>query len=321
MRQYSFRIWIVIAIGAVLGAPALGQPTTVGRKLAPGVMKTIPPETEKAETITGPREFSELFLAAPDWTPKLEPETVTLAALTKQTTFRRGIWQLELSFKPVRMLDGSGNEQVWYMVYRVRNLGNHLSQELKNKENPNEGYEVKRVNYPVRFFPVFELVDHETGTHYTDQVVPWAVNQIHRVEIRDPRVKLRNSIEMSRVSIEISSDEIDKGIWGVAVWKDVAPTTDFFSVYVRGLTNAYKWEDAPGGFKAGDPPMTGRTFTYKALQLNFWRPGDKIRETNDRIRYGMPLVSKTNTKLEHFKNLYKVDEPRSHVWRYLPPAK
>src|SRR5258705_7761315 len=47
---------------------------------------------------------------------------------------RRTIWNLEFSFKPMRMISidvpqASGRMQrqlVWYMVYRVRNLGNHL---------------------------------------------------------------------------------------------------------------------------------------------------------------------------------------------------
>ena len=38
-------------------------------------------------------------------------------------------------------------------------------------------------------------------------------------------------------------------------WID--PRIDFFSVFVGGLTNAFQFEDVPGGFKPGDPPGTG----------------------------------------------------------------
>lgn len=321
LRYSSYSILVAGALACAVSSPAKAQTTALGRQLAPGVLKTIPPETEKGETFSGPREFVELYRAAPQWKPNLEPATVTLTSITKQMTFRRGIWQLEFSFKPVRMLEDSGSDLVWYMVYRVRNLGQHLKPELKDKADPNSGYEINRVDYPIRFFPVFELVDHEHGTRYIDQVVPWAVKRIHDVELRDPRIELRNSVEMTRVAAKVSSDEVDRGLWGVAIWKGVDPRTDFFSVYVRGLTNAYQWEDQPDAFQPGDPPSTGRRFTYKTLQLNFWRPGDTVRETDDRIRYGMPLVSRTNTKLAHFNNLYGVSEPTNYLWRYLPPIK
>ena len=35
---------------------------------------------------------------------------------------------------------------------------------------------------------------------------------------------------------------------------DVDPRTDHFSVYIQGLTNAYKFLDPEGAFKSGDPP-------------------------------------------------------------------
>jgi hypothetical protein len=54
------------------------------------------------------------------------------------------------------------------------------------------------------------------------------------------------------------------------------------------LTNAYRWEDAPGGFKAGDAPGTGRTLLQKTLVLNFWRPGDEFVEDQRTIRFGSP---------------------------------
>ena len=66
------------------------------------------------------------------------------------------------------------------------------------------------------------------------------------------------------------------------------PESDFISVYVTGLTNAYRWKDAPESFAAGDPPGKGRVFTRKTLQLNFWRPGDEYDENEQEIRFGVP---------------------------------
>ena len=57
---------------------------------------------------------------------------------------------------------------------------------------------------------------------------------------------------------------------------------------IEGLTNAYRWEDPEGAWNDGDPPGTGRTFTTKTLQLNFWRPGDEFDPHEDEIRFGIP---------------------------------
>jgi hypothetical protein len=78
-----------------------------------------------------------------------------------------------------------------------------------------------------------------------------------------------------------------RGAWGVAMWEDVDPELDFFSVYVSGVTNAYKWTDPPGAYKAGDGLGKGRKFARKQLQLNFWRPGDAVNPTEREIRYGV----------------------------------
>ena len=58
-------------------------------------------------------------------------------------------------------------------------------------------------------------------------------------------------------------------------------------LFVRGLTNAYQWTDPEGAYAKGDPPGAGRKFTYKTLQLNFWRPGDEIQQNEREIRFGV----------------------------------
>ena len=77
-------------------------------------------------------------------------------------------------------------------------------------------------------------------------------------------------------------------IWGVAMWEDVDPRIDRFSIYVHGLTNAYKWQDEPEKFKPGDSIGTGRRLARKTLKLNFCRPGDEFFEHEGEIRYGIP---------------------------------
>jgi hypothetical protein len=81
---------------------------------------------------------------------------------------------------------------------------------------------------------------------------------------------------------------------------------DFFSVYVGGLTNAYRWEDS-GAYQHGNPPGRGRRFERKILQLNFWRPGDELLLDEREIRYGVPLGK---------SQLYDVADGVAHRWVY-----
>ena len=98
----------------------------------------------------------------------------------------------------------------------------------------------------------------------------------------DPNRTFLNSAEMAR---QINPGET---LWGVATWEGIDPRIDRFSVYVNGLTNAYRWEDAPGAYEPGDPIGKGRTWVRKTLKLNFWRPGDEYYEHEKEFRYGIP---------------------------------
>jgi hypothetical protein len=112
---------------------------------------------------------------------------------------------------------------------------------------------------------------------------------------------------MSERPIPVSDGRIDRGVWGVATWTDIDPRMDFFSIYVGGLTNAYRWEDPPGAYQPGDPLGRGRRFAQKTLQLNFWRPGDE-RDPNEReYRYGVPLGK---------SHLYDVADGVAYRWVY-----
>jgi hypothetical protein len=81
---------------------------------------------------------------------------------------------------------------------------------------------------------------------------------------------------------------VGETLWGVATWEDIDPRILRLSVYVSGLTNAYRWKDTPGEYKAGDPIGKGRQLFKKTLKLNFWRPGDEYFEHEEAIRYGIP---------------------------------
>lgn len=268
-------------------------PTRVGqfRAVAPGVEVTIAPDRQEEETFST-HDIIEIVQGIPglEWKPKLSAETRTLKQMATDTVFRRTVWCLEFTFKPVRMIwvdvpQASGKMQrklIWYMVYHVRNTGGHL----KPVAQADGTYELEKVNQDVRFFPHLVLESLEYKKAYLDRIIPVAIPAIQEKE--DPNRKLYNTVEISSKLLGHSTDLVDKSAWGVATWEDVDPRIDFFSVYVQGLTNAYRWVDAPGGFKAGDPPTTGRHLLQKTLMLNFWRPGDEFLEDRRTIRYGIP---------------------------------
>jgi len=266
------------------------------RKLAPGVLTTIPPEPLAEETLTGPRPIVEIVKSSKftDWDPNHAPKTATIKEIASRITFRRTIWHLEFSFKPVRMIyvdipQPSGKMQrklIWYMVYRIRNTGAHMSPAASKTEYGHDLYAPAKKNYSVRFSPRFLFEAHKEKKAYMDRVIPIAVPAIQRRE--DPAIRLFNSVQISQLDIKVSTPTTDNAVWGVATWTDIDQRTDFFSIYVQGLTNAHKWVDPEGAWKDGDPPGTGRRYAVKTLQMNFWRPGDEFDAHEDEIRFGIP---------------------------------
>jgi hypothetical protein len=138
----------------------------------------------------------------------------------------------------------------------------------------------------VYFNPQFVLESHEYKKAYLDRVLPQAVKAIQKRE--DPNRVLLDTVQMSEHPIPLSAADEDHSVWGVATWEFADPRMDFFSIYVKGLSNAYRFADQPGAYKTGDAPGTGRMFAQKTLKLNFWRPGDEIDPKEDEIFYGIP---------------------------------
>ncbi len=264
-------------------------------EFAPGVLTTIPAALDREDAISVhdlPEIRADQKLA---WEPSSTTKSRTLYEMAKGAVFTNDVWCLELAFKPVRMIEvdvpqASGRLQrkrIWYMVYRVRNTGAGLAGEVK----PDGAFatQAKSVE-PLRFIPEFVLIsqDRSGGQRvrraYLDRIVPAALEPIRRREL--PRGELLYSGQMPLQELKVEAGRTVRGVWGVAMWEDIDSQIDFFSVLVRGLTNAYQWTEAPGAFKLGDPPGSGRKFTHKTLQLNFWRPGDEVTETEREIHYG-----------------------------------
>lgn len=268
------------------GAPVVKPPSPL-RQVVPGVIQAVDPERQLGESFSR-HDVVELMAFDPsfDW--------------AKDVPFRQDVWALEFHFKPMRMVwvdipQPGGHMQrklIWYLVYSVTNTGKimHPVQDAKlpyQTFEPRQTVEVKYVDKPIRFIPSFLLECHESVSDdsgftkvYPDRVIPVAVGPIRMRE--DRNLRFYTSVEMCR---EIPFGET---VWGVATWEDVDPLTDKFSVYIQGLTNAYRWSDEPGGYKKGDPLGKGRRLVQKTLRVNFWRPSDEYFEHEEEIRYGVP---------------------------------
>ena len=257
------------------------------RPLAPGVMISIDPMRVLKESVSR-HDIVELLAVDPkfDW--------------AKDIPIRRDVWALEFKFKPVRMIwvdipQPSGFMQrklIWYMVYSVTNTG-QVMHPVEDEDLPYETFQkrqvsrVEMVDWPVHFAPEFLIEAHVRRPDksilnkvYPDRVIPVAMGPIRLRE--DPNRRFLTSVEMCR---ELKVGETQ---WGIATWEDIDPKTFEFSVYVIGLTNAYRWTDQEGAYKKGDPVGKGRKLYRKILKLNFWRPGDQYREHEEEIRFGVP---------------------------------
>ena len=346
MSRFYLRMCIAFALGlAMLTLPALASAQARSRPLATGIVTSIPPTPVAEETFSGPLPLVEVPANIPDleYTPNFAAKSSTVFERAKSVTLRRGIWNLEFSFKPMRLLpvdvpQPTGRMQkklIWYMVYQVKNAGGHLAvkeekrlfqdtvEEITYKVEPATELTEKVVGADgtiteqpvrIRFFPQFVLESKEFDKAYLDRVIPAAVQPILDREFppqsRPEGLVLHNSLTISSVDLQP-----DQSAWGLVTWEDVDPRIDYFSVYVQGLTNAYKFEDDQAAYKAGDPPGSGRKFMKKTLQLNFWRPGDTVEQKEEEINYGVRLEQNPAEQQEIFK-LYGVDKPLDHLWVY-----
>jgi len=249
------------------------------RKLAPGVMEPIDEEKEYGRTYS---VHTVTELADFDW--------------AKDVPFRHDVWVLDFEFKPVRMIwvdipGPQGRMQrklVWYLLYSVTNPG-RVFHPVEEKDGT---YNVVTVDRPVRFIPAFtmevhsRLQDEAAGFTkvYSERCIPLAMAAIRGREDRNR--KFLSTFEMPGKEIAVGET-----VWGIATWEDIDPRCVWFSIYVEGLTNAYRWEDDPAKYAAivkGTETGPFRTMFIKILRLNFWRPGDEFSVKENQIRLGLP---------------------------------
>jgi hypothetical protein len=274
------------APAAPAAAPAVPAPGQSGgfRVLAAGVETTIRSPV-KAEDLSSRHNLVEILAENAAYgerpaVPALKP--------AQNVFFKHDVWGLDFTFKPIRFLripTADGNERlIWYMVYHVKNGPVKRYVDDPNDLDPNVMIP-EMVTEPFLFIPRFELESHDVKQLYQEKLLPEVVPLIQARE--DQNRKLLNTAQITG-EIPPSTPEEDRSVWGVVTWEGVDPRTDRFSIYVHGLTNAYRWDDPPGAYKKGDPPATGRTYQSQVLKINFWRPSDARDQHEDEIRYGIP---------------------------------
>ena len=300
---------------------AQGQP----RPFADGVLKEVPPIIDVRDTFSLQMPLPGRNTTASTFNKY--PDSETLHARTQNIVFYRDVFQYEFSFLSLRQLTCDiptpdkkmRKKTVWYLVYRVRNLGVNVSYEKAREQA--FGHEIRKLNANVaqlkpeamqgRFIPEFSLEgwvqDNETKEYrrvkYAEQILPTAVVDIQNAE--DPNRPLLSTPEFLRTELPVENAETGDGVWGVVTFTDVNPKIDFVSLYVQGITNAYR-------ISRPDPEAEPQ-FKRKTLQINFWRPGDEINEAEDSIQYGVPFVADTQRQIE-IAQKYQLPGPHFEIY-------
>jgi hypothetical protein len=282
------------------------------RRLAPDAFIHIPPAMQYGETYQGPIDLP-MLVNKPDlaWEPHYSPKSDTLAEMAKDVVFRGDVYCLDFAFKPVRMIEVQG-QTVWYLVYRVRYVGGDLRPTVEPDSFNNQVFATPaslpagtQETLPGRFMPSLRLHVRSLRTEYLDQIIPGAKAVIAAKErVGRP---IYDSIEMQTMAIKLwrDTDTVDNSVWGVAMWTNVDPRTDHFSVHVEGLTNAQRLK------------LEGDQIKYlqKNLVLNFSRPGDTVNELEDRIRYGVPALADPDRQ-RYVLQQFGLEDRLDHLWIY-----
>ena len=289
------RAGLALLLAAAAIFPAGAAEPTGYRRLAPGVLTVIPADRSGDDALLR-ADIPEITAGLGDlaWEPKQSPVGATLVEQGRNRDFPRDIWALEFAFKPPRQIDVDvpardfrmQRKRVWYLLYRVKNSG---ARRIVMADGDATRLRSETVQQPVRFLPHFVLESVEGLSKqegalafraYLDRVVPGAVAAIRERE--DTRLDLHDSARMSERDLAPGEER-----WGVAVWEDVDPRIDFFSIYARGLTNAIRWRPrADATFAADSVPVTGEEHVLESLRLDFWRPGDDATSLNDEMSVG-----------------------------------
>jgi hypothetical protein len=185
-------------------------------------------------------------------------------------TVKGKLYVLHFKFRPPRFIKvnipGKGQRVCLYLWYQVFNI--------PAKGQPGE---------PRTFIPQFELVTQDKKTvPARDKILPTVEEAIRRIEDPTGYYKIKNSVTISSEPIPPTlPDSVPQAVTGVAIWDDFDLDSNYFSIFVAGLSNGWALTDPI-------PPDTKQIVRRKTLRLNFKRPGDRFQPKSSEIRFVGP---------------------------------
>jgi hypothetical protein len=170
------------------------------------------------------------------------------------------LWALEVQFKPMRFINvpvtdpATGKqrlERVWYLVYKA------VNRPLGGQAPPGDTLPLNDDDpEPLRplFVPEFELLTDDTtdgrkvSERYRDEIVPGAEPFINA---REKRVYQNSADVVQELPDPVPpGEETDQNtIYGVAMWRGVPAETDYFTVFMGGFSNGYRYVQGPVKFE------------------------------------------------------------------------
>jgi hypothetical protein len=175
------------------------------------------------------------------------------------------VWVLDFKFKDPRLIKvdvpGRGQKVCWYLWYQV----------------------INKTPQAQTFIPDFELVTHDRNTVHHDQILPKVQDAIRQVEDPSNYLKIKNSVTITTEPIPPSRKDAEpRAVTGVAIWDDVDPDANYYSIFVSGLSNGWALADDP------EKPGVKSIVRRKTLQLNFKRLGDRYLQKSEEIHFVPP---------------------------------
>lgn len=161
------------------------------------------------------------------------------------------LWIFEVQFKSLRMIvvpttnPKTGQKEptpYHYLVYRA------VNRELPRRKDETDSRPINKFDAPPGpelFAPALTLVTNDNGRTkvYKDAIAPEAQVAIARRE----KLTLLNSVQASKPVPEPAAEgEISaNGYDGVAIFRNVDPDADYFTIYMSGFSNGYKLVKGP----------------------------------------------------------------------------
>lgn len=195
---------------------------------------------------------------AQDEARKEYPLVALVAPTGEELSAQKRLWIMEVHFKPMRMVavpltnPNTGEpqmENVWYIVYKAINRPLPYKVDTTDTASINDD---DQEPVPQLFVPVFTLRTDDTTNGqpvqetYSDVILPEAQAAINRREGRT----YRNSVQIIQaVPDPTPFDQGDaNAIYGVAMFRGVDRRTDYFTVYMTGFSNGYRYVNLAGDF-------------------------------------------------------------------------